>query len=462
LSAMRPALTSTASPTWTTIAASFGFAVGQLDVTIVNVALPRLASELHMSLAGLQWVVDAYVLVFSVLLLLAGVMSDRLGARRTYLLGLAGFALASLACGAAQSQMQLIASRAVQGAAVALMVPPSLAMLNHACGDDLRLRARAVATWTAAGGISIAAGPVVGGLLLESFGWRSIFLVNLPLCLIGMLMTLRVPETPRDPSHHFDLIGQVLAILSLTGLTGAVIEWGALGVTHPLVWGGLLLAFVCGTGFVVSQAHRPQAMLPLAFFKLPNFSPAIVFGIAMNFTYYGIIFILSLYLQHARHYSALQAGWAYLPLTGTFFISNMISGRVIERFGTRIPMVVGAALDALGFLLLVSLDDNSSYQAMLPAFVLIPLGMGLAVPAMTTVMLGSVDKARTGTASAVLNAARQAGGAIGVAVFGALVAGAVGELVTGLHVAALLSSGFLLCAMAVAWLGIGRQVYQPT
>ncbi len=446
----------TASLTWVTLAASFGFSIGQLDVTIVNVALPRIGHELGMPLSGLQWVVDAYVLAFAVVLLLAGTLCDRFGARRAYRFGLAGFAVASLACGAAQGPWQLIAARAAQGLAVALLVPPSLSLINHACAGQPHRRARAIAAWTAAGGMSIALGPVLGGMLLQGFGWRSIFLVNLPLCAAGLAMTLRVPETPRAHGRSLDLLGQLLAMLSLGGCITAVIEWRTLGAAHPLVWGGALAAVVAGLGFVWSQTRLAQPMLSLELFRIPDFSAAIAYGMTMNFTYYGMLFVLSLFLQNVHHYSAMQAGWAYLPLTGMLFIGNVLSGRVVDRFGLRLPMVLGAALDALGFLLLAQLDQDSSFAAMLPAFVLIPAGMGLAVPAMTTALLGSVEHTRSGMASAALNAARQAAGAIGVALFGALAAGSGAQFVHGMRGAALVSVVLLAGSGVLAWRLIDR------
>ncbi|MFI4980691.1 MAG: MFS transporter, partial [Nevskiales bacterium] len=237
---------------WIVTATSFSFVVVQLDVTIVNVALPRIGEELHSGVDTLQWIVDAYTLAFAVLLLSAGVLGDRFGSRRAYQLGFLVFALASAACGLAPDAATLIAARAVQGLGAALLVPNSLALLNHATAHESGLRARAVGLWTASGAISIAAGPVVGSLLMASLGWRSIFLVNLPLCALGMWLTQRyVQPAPASPSKRgLDPLGQVLVILALTGLTAAVIEYRSRGLGHPLVWGGLLTALLTGAGFV--------------------------------------------------------------------------------------------------------------------------------------------------------------------------------------------------------------------
>jgi MFS transporter, DHA2 family, methylenomycin A resistance protein len=435
-------------------AASFGFVVVQLDVTIVNVALPAIANSLGAGIAELQWVVDAYSLVFAVLLLTAGVVGDRFGSRRAYLAGFWVFALASLGCGLSTDAATLIAARALQGIGAALLVPSSLSILNHASGHDRALRARMVGLWTAAGGVSIAAGPIVGGLLLGWFGWRTIFLVNLPICAFAMILTMKVTPKAEVPEKRrsLDPLGQILAILALTGLVGAVIEARPLGVTHPLVLGGVAMAILAAIGFVMVE-HRSRApMLPLEFFGRPNFTPATLFGVVANMTYYGVIFVLSLYLQQVKGWSAALSGLAFLPLTGGFIVSNMISGAVVARWGSRPPMVIGGIIGALGFALLSLLDEHSSYFAMLAPFILIPGGMGLGVPAMTTAILGSVEREASGVASAVLNTARQAAGAIGVALFGALAGG--GEIVAGLRLSATISIVLVLIGAVLAAVGM--------
>jgi DHA2 family methylenomycin A resistance protein-like MFS transporter len=435
---------------WVIAAASFGFMVVQLDVTIVNVALPAMARDLGGGTAGLQWVVDAYTLAFAVLLLSAGVLGDLFGARRLYLAGFGLFAAASAGAALAPNAGLLIAARAIQGAAAALMVPNSLVVLNFATGHDDKLRARAVGIWTAASGMSIGIGPVVGGLLL-SFGWRSIFWVNLPICLVGAALTLAfAPVTPLHPEdRRLDLPGQVLAILALTGLVGGVIEARPLGLTHPLVIGAGLLFVAAAIGFVLVEQRTRAPMLPLHFFRKAGFDAAVGYGVAVNLSYYGVLFVLALYLQGAHGWTPLQAGLAILPLTLTFIVSNLVSGWLIGRFGSRFPMMIGGLIGAVGYGLLITLDARSSFAHMLPIFLLIPFGMGLGVPAMTTAILAGVDHAWSGTASAVLNAARQAAGAMGVAIFGALAAN--GEAVRGLHASGLVSAALLLTGAALAW-----------
>ena len=431
---------------WTQAAANIGFALVQLDVTVVNVALPRLGSDLGAGISGLQWIVDGYALVFSVMLLVGGFLGDRYGARRMYLAGVGLFALASALCGVAPGVVALVAARAVQGVGAAVMLPCSLSLINHATQHDASLRVKAVGLWTASGSIGLAAGPVLGGLLLAGGSWRLIFLVNLPVCLFAALFALRAPETPREEEGQgFDPWGQILAILALGGLVGAVIEAHPLGFGHPLVIGLLLLAGVAGPLFVWVEGRVAAPVLPLSLFRSKTFSTAVAYGTAANVTFYGMVFVLSLYFQRVRGYGGPETGFAYLPLMATFIAVNLVNARMVARFGVRACMVGGFLVDALGFAALLALGASSPYWLALPAFLLMPAGMGTGVPAMIGAMLGSVERSRSGVAAAVTNAARQAGGAVGVAVFGTL---AGPDLVGGLHAGAAISA-VLLIAMAL-------------
>ena len=433
----------------TELAAGVGFGLIQLDVTVVNVALPSLGTELGSGMSGLQWIVDGYALVFSVLLLIGGFLGDRYGARRIYLAGIAIFAGASTLCGLAPDIGTLIAARVLQGAGAAVMLPCSLSLINHATQHDPALRARAVGWWTTAGSIALASGPVLGGVLLALSGWRGVFLVNLPVCLVAYVLTLRLPETPREEEGQgFDPVGQLLAILALAGLTGAIIESHPLGWSHPIVIGGLALFLVGGPAFVLVELRSRAPVLPMRLFRSPTFSTAVVYGAAANVTIYGMVFVLSLYFQEARGYGAVETGFAFLPLMFTFVVVNLNNARLVARFGPRALMVAGFLVDALGFCLLLLLGGASPYWLALPAFVLMPAGMGTGVPAMIGAMLGSIDRRHSGVASATMNAARQAGGAIGVAIFGAL---AGPHLVSGLHTSALVSAVLLLASAAIAF-----------
>jgi DHA2 family methylenomycin A resistance protein-like MFS transporter len=438
-------------------AASFGFTIVQLDVTIVNVALDAIGREFGAPTASLQWVVDAYTLLLAALLLSAGALGDRFGPRRAFLTGLVLFAVSSAACGLAHTALQLILARAIQGAAAALLVPPSLALITHAAADDDKARAWAVGWWTAAGGVSIAAGPVIGGFLIGALGWRSVFLVNLPLCLAGALLTLAVvPEVPPREKRPLDLPGQALGFVALAGLVGAVIEGGHRGWGDPRVLGVLLGGVVAAAAFLAVEARSPHPAVPLGVFQKRMVWSALVVGVAVNFTYYGVIFVLGLFLQRSAGYSVVQTGLAFLPLTATFIASNLVSSRLAHRFGPARTMAGGVVVAAVGYALTSRLTPHTPFWMMIPGFMLIPGGMGTAVPAMTSALLASVDRHWSGTASGVLNACRQAAGAIGVAVMGALAAGGPSGIAAGLRTSGVIAAAVLVGAAWVAGRSEGR------
>ena len=439
-------------------AASFGFTVVQLDVTIVNVALDAIGREFGAPTASLQWVVDAYTLLLAALLLSAGALGDRLGPRRVFLAGLVLFAASSAACGLAQSSLQLILSRAVQGAAAALLVPPSLALITHAAAGDDKARAWAVGWWTASGGVSIAAGPVIGGLLIGALGWRWVFLVNLPLCLIGLALTLAfVPEVPPREKRPLDVPGQALAFVALTLLVGAVIEGGHRGWSDPVVLGALVAGLLAVAAFLAVETRSPHPAVPLEVFKSRMVWSAVVVGVAVNFTYYGVIFVLGLFLQRSAGYSVIQAGLAFLPLTATFIVANLLSSRFVQRFGPARTMAGGVVVAAIGYALTSLLTPSTPFWLMVPGFLLIPGGMGTAVPTMTSALLANVDRHFSGTASGVLNACRQAAGAAGVAVMGALAAGGPAAIAAGLRASGVIAAVVLLATAWVAWRSGGKR-----
>ncbi|KQV58956.1 MFS transporter [Caulobacter sp. Root343] len=453
---MTRGMSTTTSPSrlpWITAAASFGFFVTQLDVTIVNVALDAIGGAFHAPTAQLQWVVDAYILALAAMLLSAGAIGDRVGPRRAFVAGLVLFGVTSAACGFAASPSALILARVAQGAAGALLIPPSLALIAHAADGDDRKRASAVGWWTAAGGVSIALGPVLGGLLVESLGWRWVFFVNLPVCALGAALTLMVvPPTPPKPKIPFDIPGQIVAVAAVSLLVGGLIEGGHRG------WGGApLAALVAGlflaAAFVLFERRAEHPAMPLSVFRKRPAWTAVVVGSVLNFAYYGLIFVLGLYMLRALHWSPSRAGLAFLPLTATFIVSNLLSGGLVARFGARAVTAGGVLVAAGGYALTARLGAGSTLADMLPGFAVIPLGMGVAIPALTSGLLASVDRHEAGAASGTLNACRQVGGAAGVAIFGAL---AAADVVTGLRVSAL-SAAALLAGAAIGLLLPSRE-----
>jgi len=418
-----------------------------------------MGSDLHAGVAALQWVVDAYALAFACLLLSAGVLGDQIGARRTFIAGLLLFTAASAGCGLAPNAMALVAARVVQGIGAASLVPCSLSLINHAFHHDPAKRARAISLWTAAGGVGLSVGPVLGGVLTDAFGWRSIFLINLPVGLAGVGLACRFLEESAPHRTRFDLAGQLLAVATLGVLTGAIIEAGSVGWGAPAVLGSLSLGLFLGVCFVIIEGRISAPMLPLGFFSNPTFSAATAVGLLINLTLYGMIFVFGLYLQQVRRFSPTWAGLAFLPFSGTLTLSNVMNGWLSRVWGPRRLIVVGTVLGALGFGLLHGLGATSPYSAMLPGLLVLPLGVGLAVPAMTASLLGTVPKARSGAASGVLNTVRQSGGAVGVAFYGALMAAAG---VAGIRAAFALSSALLLLAALTAAWGIRERNARPT
>jgi DHA2 family methylenomycin A resistance protein-like MFS transporter len=438
-----------------TAATSLGFGVVQLDGSILNVALPRIGSALGASLDSLQWTVDAYFLVFAALLLSAGALGDRFGSKRAFMAGFAVFAAASCACGLANTPGTLIAFRAVQGIGGALLVPCSLALINHACEDDTAARARAIGIWTATGGAALAAGPIVSGLLLSYFGWRSIFLANLPIAALGIFLAARfaVETDPPAVKRGIDPAGQILAALLLFGFVWGVIQAGSLGWTAPRVIVGFGVALIAGAALLLVERRAKDPAIPLAFFKDSTFTIATIGGTIVSLAMYGSAFAMSLFFQKVLHYTPAETGWAFVPFALGITVSNLAGGWLSAKAGPRLPMAGGLMLAAIGFVLLAGIGAGTSYLSMLPAQLLSRFGAGLAVPPMTAALLATVPRSRSGSASGLLNAIRQAGAAIGVAVFGALIRG---NVVEGFRIAAVLSGALLLGAGVLAAFGIRR------
>lgn len=443
-----------AAPVLTLAAMSLGYGVVQLDVTIVNTALDAMGKSLGGGVAELQWVVSAYTIAFAAFILTAGALGDRIGAKRIFMAGFALFTAASLACALSPNAIVLIGARLVQGLAAAILVPNSLALLNHTYTDD-RARGRAVAVWAAGASLALTAGPFVGGALITLVGWRAIFLVNLPVGLAGLWLSWRyAAETTRARSREIDLPGQFAAIGALGALAGAIIEGGGLGWQHSLVLSAFAAAAVLATLFLWRESRTSQPMLPLSLFSHRLFTLTTVVGLLVNIAIYGLIFVLSLYFQRINGLSAWWTGLAFVPMMGAVLPVNLLAPRLAERIGPCPTIVVGACISALGCLGLVWIEAGTSYWAIFAQMIAISGGLGLLVPPLTSTLLGSVEKARSGIAAGVLNATRQTGSVLGVALFGSLVGGE-GAFMQGLHLALIISAAVLL--LAAATIGIGAR-----
>lgn len=420
------------SPRLTLTAALLGFALICLDASVVNVALPAIGSSLGAGMSGLQWGVDAYTLPFAALMLSTGAFADRAGASRAFALGTTVFTLASAVCGLAPNLPSLIGARVVQGAAAAVVLPASLALVRQAYPEPGR-RARAVAAWAAGGSVAVALGPVAGGLLTTVWDWRGIFFVNLPVGALVVALLVRAPRSERRPSP-LDLPGQATAVVALTGLTFAAIEGGAAG------WAALAVAVLAAVVFFLVETRSPHPVVPLRLFRNRTVAVAVAAGSAVSVAFYSVVFVFSLFFQQVQGLSALRAGLAFLPMTGLIAVTNVVAGKLAGRYGPRLPMLVGQALAVVGLLVLLYVDAGTS--SVLAAALLVPLALGcaLTVPPLTAAMMDAVPAERAGLAAGVLNAARQVAGGLGIAVFGTLVSHGFAE---GMRLSLVVSAGAL-------------------
>ncbi|MFF4031542.1 MFS transporter [Streptomyces sviceus] len=413
------------APAFALSAALLGFFVITLDASVVNVALPDIRGDLGGDMSGLQWVMDGYTLMFAALLLSAGSLSDRAGARRAFGIGLAVFVASSTACGLAPDLVTLVIARMVQGLGAATMTPSSLALIREAYDDPVK-RGRAIALWTIGGAVAAAAGPVAGGAL-TLVSWRMIFFINLPVGLVALLLLLRVAHSPRR-DVPFDWIGQIAAVLAMGALTFGVIEAGAEGLGGPRVLVSMAITVLALVVFVAAQARGKQPMVPLDLFRSRTVVIASGTGFAFIGGFQGMVFVYSLYLQQQRGLSSFATGLAFVPMTVLSAFVSVLAARLAERYGPRVPIVGGMLLMGTGTTTLAFLPASTPAWAL--SFMMIPVGIcgPLAMAPTTAVLLESVPAHRAGVASGVFNTSRQLGGALAVAVFGALLAGRDGML----------------------------------
>lgn len=444
---------------WPLVSLCIGYFMVILDATIVTVALPPIGRDFPAAggdLSGLQWVADGYTVVFAALLLSAGSIGDRFGGRSVFQAGLALFVVTSTGCGLAPSLGFLIVMRLLQGVAAALVVPTSLALIR-ASHPDRASRARAIGVWGMIGGLAAASGPVLGGLLVAALGWRAVFFVNLPIGLLGLAMTARYVVAPRPVrTSRLDGPAQLLAVVTLGALAYGIIEAGHAGWTGPGVLGALAVAVLCLLGFLLLESCTANPMLPLHFFRNPAFSSATAIGFFMNVGFYGQLFVVSFYFQQYRHYGVLLAGLAILPQTAMVAVSSALGGRLTARSGPRTPMVVGLVAGALGFLGLLTAGRTTPYAVVAVPLAAIGFGTAFTMPAAVAAVVEAAPGDRAGLASGVLNASRQVGSAMGVAVLGALVTRG-SDFAAGMRTGAWLSAACFLAGAVLALVGGERR-----
>ncbi|MDI5938384.1 MULTISPECIES: MFS transporter [unclassified Micromonospora] len=417
-----------------------------LDSTVVNVALPRLGADLGATVAGLQWTVNGYLLMLAAFVLLGGALGDRFGRRRVFLLGVVWFAVASALCGLAQGTGWLIAARFLQGAGGALLTPGSLSVLQSSFHPDDR--GRAIGTWSGLAGVSTALGPFVGGWLIDALSWRWIFFINLPLAVPVVLAALRWAPESRDVDasrtgsgrRRFDVAGALLGALGLGGVTYALIDAPARGVTSLPVLASVLVGVLAAVAFVLVERRRGDtAMLPTGLFGSRLFSVLNVFTVVVYAALGGFTFFLSVYLQNVVGWSAMLTGLATVPMTVLLLVGSSRAGALSARIGPRLPLTIGPVVAALGLLLLRGVSPGASYWTdVLPGVTLFGLGLTLVVAPLTASVLAAVADRFAGVASGFNNAASRAGGLLAVAALPLL----VGLSGTGYEQAAALTDAF--------------------
>ncbi|SHI24343.1 MFS transporter [Streptomyces sp. 3214.6] len=426
-----------------------------LDVTVLNVALPAMQHDLHATTAGLQWTIDAYTLVLAALLMLAGSTADRIGRKKVFMAGLVVFSLGSLLCSLAPNLELLIAARMVQAVGGSMLNPVAMSIITNTFTDP-RERARAIGVWGAVVGISMAAGPLLGGLLVESVGWRSIFWLNLPVGLLALLATLRyVPESRASKARRPDPVGQLLVIVLFGSLTYAIIEAPEAGAATSGPFAAV--ALVALLGLLRYEPRRAEPLIDLRFFRSAPFSGATVVAISAFAALGGFLFLSTLYLQNVRGLDALHAGLWMLPMAVPMFLCAPLSGRLVGTRGPRLPLLIAGVAMTTSGLLFAAFDAETSDGTLFLGYVLFGVGFGFVNAPITNTAVSGMPRSQAGVAAAVASTSRQLGQTLGVAVVGAVLAAGVStSSYRETFVSAAVPGWWILtgCGLAVLVLGV--------
>ena len=452
---------------WVLALSVLGSAIAFLEATVVNVALPELGRDLEADVAGLQWVINGYLITLAALILLGGSLGDRYGRRRIFELGVVWFTAASLLCAAAPNVDVLTAARVIQGVGGALLTPASLAIIEATFHREDR--ARAIGAWSALVGVGAALGPLLGGYLIDAVSWRSIFLINLPLgAFVCWASRRHIPET-RDPTvtGRLDIPGSVLATLGLAGLTFALIQAPEEGIGSPAVVAATLIGLAAFLAFLATERRTANPMLPLSIFSSRQFTSANLVTFVVYAALGGVFFLLVVFLQVALGYSPIAAGAASLPVTALMLLLSARAGALAERLGPRLPLTAGPLLIAAGMVLMSEIDIGDSYlEAILPAVVVFGLGLSLVVAPVTATVLAAADPRHAGVASGVNNAVARTAGLAAVAAL-PLIAGLSGgdyqdpqALADGFRTAMLVSAALAVSGAVLAFVAISNDVLE--
>jgi EmrB/QacA subfamily drug resistance transporter len=445
---------------WTLGAVAFGLFMIMLDNTVVNVALPTMEKDLHVSMARLEWVVVAYALTFAALLITGGKLGDLYGRRRLFVVGLVIFTASSLACGFATTAGFLIGARAVQGVGAALMNPATLSIITATFPP--KERGQAIGIWAGVSALALAIGPLVGGVIVENINWNWIFFINVPVGALGIVASRIFIKESRDTSHEqsLDLPGLATSALGLFSLSYALIEGNQQGWTSPEIISFFVAAVALLGAFVLVELWQRLPMLDLSLFRIGSFSGANTVAMLVSMGMFGVFFYVSLYIQNILGYSATQAGAMFLPMTMLIIVIAPIAGRLSDRVGSRWLMAGGMATVGISLLLYQRATVSSDFWTLLPAMVLGGVGMAMTMSPMTAAAMGSVPVDKAGVGSGVLNSFRQVGGSLGIALLGAILASYIHhppytsaaklDYVNGMHAALAVSAAITFAAALVA------------
>ena len=445
---------------WTLGAVAFGLFMIMLDNTIVNVALPAIEHSLHMSISSLEWIVTAYALTFAALLITGGKLGDMFGRRKMFIVGLVVFTLASLACGLAPSAGFLIGARAVQGIGAALMNPATLSIITATFPP--KERGQAIGIWAGVSALALAIGPLLGGLIVDNINWHWIFYVNVPVGVVGIVVSYFFIKESRDTSHEqsIDLPGLVTSGAALLALSYALIEGNNHGWTSPEILGLFVGAAVLLAAFILLELRQRLPMLDLSLFKIGSFVGANLVAMLVSLGMFGVFFYISLYVQNILGYSPTKAGAIFLPMTVLIILVAPIAGKLSDRVGSRWLMGAGMGILGVSLLLYQRIGLHTGFWSLLPQLLLGGVGMALTMSPMTSAAMGSVPIDKAGVGSGVLNSFRQVGGSLGIALMGAILLSyqhptrlkqvAAQQFVDGLHAALLVSAVIAFAAAAVA------------
>lgn len=429
-----------------------------MDGTIVNVALPSIRRDLGASVSGLQWVVDAYTLTLASLLVLSGSTADRVGRRRTFQVGLASFTVGSVLCSVAPNLSLLVAARVVQAIGGSMLNPVAMSIITNTF-TERRERARAIGIWGGVVGISLGLGPVIGGVLIQTVGWRWIFWINVPIGILAIVLAARfVPESRAPRARRFDPVGQLLVIVTLSALTYAIVESSRLHWHSPVLWSILAVAAIAGTSLVHYERRRTDPLIDPRFFASAPFSGATVIAVCAFGGYAGFLFLNTLYLQEVRGFSALQAGLTILPMAAVTMVCAPMSGRLVGAGRARLALIVAGSAMAVAAVALTVMSQSTPIGYLIGCYILFAVGFGTVNAPITNTAVSGMPVSQAGVAAAIASTSRQVGATLGVAVIGAVLAAGVATGQGASADAASESTGLLDHAATAWWIVCGCAV----